>query len=268
MAQAQTVVFHLAKAGSTDEEWEDGAGADPGDPGAGRDARCIVVDGATEAYDSIRWVGLLVDAFLGLDGAGEPPALTNRAMDQWFGFMQERWQQDAPQRFATIFEERKFREDGSFATLLACEIQGLAGRRPGWAAVALGDTVLFHVRNGRVLAQFPALAAEDFSISPDGVFTNPSARDRMRSRLQHATGRLAVGDLLYLATDAFAQWMVHENRARADQLWRTLAGLVHPEVFRRLVADLRRAGGMKNDDVTLMRVEITESDPDLLVVCQ
>jgi hypothetical protein len=268
MAQAQVVVFHEAKAGSTDAEWEDGAGYDSGDPRTGRNGRVIVVDGATEAYDSIRWVGQLVDSFLGLDGAGAAPALTDRAMDHWFGLMQERWQQNAPRTFATIFEERKFRDDGSFATLLGCEIHGLAGRSPGWSAVAEGDTVLFHVRHQRVLTQFPPLAAEDFGINPDGVFTNPSARGRMRSRLQHATGRLAVGDLLFLATDAFAQWMVEESRAAADDLWPMLAGLVHPAAFRQLVAKKRTAGEMKNDDVTLMRVEITASDPDLLVVCQ
>src|SRR3954468_22562334 len=113
MTQAQIVVFHLAKAGSTDAEWEDGAGADPGDPGAGRDARCIVVDGATEGYDSIRWVGLLVDALPGL-GAGALPALTESFIDQWFDFVQYQWRRGAPRSFATVFEERKFLEDGSF----------------------------------------------------------------------------------------------------------------------------------------------------------
>jgi hypothetical protein len=38
--------------------------------------------------------------------------------------------------------------------------------------------------------------------------------------------------------------------------------------FRSLVDDRRRAGEMTNDDVTLMRVEITGSGPDLLVVCR
>ena len=57
-------------------EWEDGAGYDAGDPAAGRDARCIVVDGATEAYDSIRWVGQLVESFVGVDPAGGTPALS------------------------------------------------------------------------------------------------------------------------------------------------------------------------------------------------
>jgi hypothetical protein len=37
----------------------------------------------------------------------------------------EALQAPAPATFADVFEERKFRQDGSFATLLACEIADL-----------------------------------------------------------------------------------------------------------------------------------------------
>jgi len=268
MAYLQTVVFHEPKLGSAAEEWEDGAGHDAGDPATGRDARCIVVDGATEAYDSIRWVGQLVDSFLGIDPAGGAPALTDHGMDEWFGLMQQRWLDEAPTTFGTIFEERKFHDDGSFATLLGCEIRGLDGARPSWSAVALGDTVLFHVRGTRVLQQFPALAPEDFGITPEGVFTQPSARDRMRAGLIHAAGELAVGDRLFLATDALADWIARTGPTDGERLWRAFDRLGHPTTFRRIIADRRRTGEMKNDDVTLMRVEVTESEPEFLVVCQ
>jgi hypothetical protein len=262
---AEVVVFHEPKLGSTETEWEDGAGHDPGDPATGRSARCIVMDGATEAYDSIRWVGQLVDSFLGVEPDGGSPALTDRAMAEWFALMQDRWLQTAPTRFGSIFEERKFHDDGSFATLLGCEIRDLRGPRPMWTAVALGDTVLFHVRGGALVTQFPPLGADDFGLNPDGVFTQPSARTRMLSSLTRADGVLAVGDRLFLATDALADWMVRSEDAT---LWQTLDRLDHPVLFRRLVADRRRTGEMKNDDVTLMRVEITESEPALMVVCE
>src|SRR5215468_4553031 len=148
MLYAHMVAFHEAKAGSAAEEWEDGAGLDPGDPVTGRNARCVVADGATEAYDSIRWVSQLVDSFLGIHPTGGAPELTESGMSEWFELMQDRWVQDAPATFANIFEERKFREEGSFATILGCEIRDLGGPRPCWSAVALGDTVLFHVRAG------------------------------------------------------------------------------------------------------------------------
>jgi hypothetical protein len=267
MPYAQMVAFHEPKAGSAAEEWEDGAGLDPGDPATGRNARCVVADGATEAYDSIRWVSQLVDSFLGIHPGGAPE-LTESAMGEWFARMQDRWVQDAPATFASVFEERKFREDGSFATILGCEIRGLGGLRPGWSAVALGDTVLFHVRDFRLLAQFPALGAGDFGINPDGVYTQRSALGRMRARLGCASGSLAVGDRLFIATDACAEWMIRAGRSNGAGLWRGLGRIDHPALFRRVVTDRRRKGEMKNDDVTLLRVEITDSEPDLLVVCQ
>jgi hypothetical protein len=264
MAALHAVVFHEPKAGSTDREWEDGAGHDPGDPATGRPARLVLADGATEAYDSIRWVGQLVDSFLGL-GPGAAPSLNPDSLDGWFGRMQAEWLRGAPATFGSIFEERKFRQDGSFATLLGCQVDDLAGRAPRWTAVALGDTVLFQVRGGRVVAQFPPLAADGFGSNPDGVFTQPAARDRMRSRLRAASGTLAVGDRLYLGTDAIAAWLVRTADARR---WAELDRLRHPAPFRRLVGDARRAGAMGNDDVTLMRVEVTAAEPELLAVCR
>lgn len=264
MAQAQMVVFWDPKLGSTEAEWEDCAGHDSGGVGSGT-ARCIVVDGATEAYDSVRWVRQLVGSFLGLRDPA--PGLGAEQIDGWIARMQQQWVDEAPATFATIFEERKFHDDGSFATMLGCELDGLAGPTPGWSAVALGDTVLFHVRGGRLVAQFPPLRPGDFGLNPEGVFTKPETRDRMRANLLQARGRLEVGDLLFVATDAFAEWVVR-TAAGPDgaTLWALLARLDDPAFFARMVADRRAAGEMKNDDVTLLRAEITPSDPDLLVV--
>jgi hypothetical protein len=265
---AQAVVFHRAKVGSTEAEWEDCAGYDAG--AADRPARYIVVDGATEAYDSLRWVRQLVTSFLGTDGDA-PPALTEAGLDNWFARMQQRWVDEAPRAFANIFEERKFQE-GSFATFLGCEIHGLGGgSEPVLSVAALGDAVLFHVRGRNVIEQLPRLAPEEFGINPEGVFTQPSERQRMRTALQLTTARLQVGDRLFLATDALAQWLAGASRANPRKCWDALAEIEHPADFRRFVARARNGRDglqMKNDDVTLLRVEITPSDADVLVVCR
>lgn len=263
---AVPVIFHRPKAGSTDVEWEDCAGHG-GDPEPGRAARYVVVDGATEAFDSLRWVRQLVRSFLGDDG-DVPPALDPAGLDAWFGRMQQRWVDEAPREFANIFAERKFREQGSFATFLGCDVHGLGGPRPYWSAAALGDAVLFHVRRGQVVGQLPGLAAEDFGLNPDGVFTDPSTRERMRSALRTGRGELAVGDRLFLATDALAEWLARTDRGGAGAGWDTLAAIEHPREFRRFVAAERNARRMKNDDVTLLRVGITAADADVLVVCR
>ncbi len=266
MYTARMVVFHEPKLGGTQEEWEDGAGFDPGDARTARPARCVVLDGATEAYEAVRWVAQLVDCFLGTDADGGRPELTLAALDTWFGHMQERWQETGPRSFRTLFEERKFREEGSFATLLGCDIDGLDAGRPAWTAVALGDTVMFHVRGAAVLQQFPAMSAEDFGLSPDGVFTAPGARDRMRRAMVFARGRLQLGDRLYLATDALAAWMIRRAADDGARLWAFVDRVRDPVMFRDLVDDRRRRREMTNDDVTLMRVEIADSEAEPLVV--
>jgi hypothetical protein len=185
--------------------------------------------------------------------------------------MQDQWSADV-RAFDSIIEERKFKEVGSFATLLGFEIAGLDGPEPFWRAVALGDTVLFHVRAGRLIATFPPLGPEDFGSLPDGVHTLRSSLDRMTTRLLTGSGVLAADDFLFAATDALAQWILRAVGRDGTKVWDTLSGLAHPDVFARLVEDQRReqdsAKRMKNDDVTLMRLRMLADQPYFLLACQ
>lgn len=262
-AGLESRVYWAHKAGNEPWEWEDGAGC------AERDGRFIVLDGATEAYDAVRWVDQLQRSYV--QPSAERPELSREALEDWFPLMQQRWVEQAPQRFGTIFEERKFREVGSFATLLCVQIDGLDGPRPSWRAAALGDTVLFHVRaDRRRLHHFPNLTPDEFGLAPDGVSTIPDMLDRMRDRLRFDVGGLERGDRIYVATDAFAEWMLRRVDTRPEaELWQLLGPGLDPDdgsEFRRLVSDLRANGELKNDDVTLLRITVCGRVPDFLVV--
>src|SRR6266567_244385 len=140
--QIQTVTFSAAKDGNAPGEWQDGAcgGVVADGTGAPRRARFVVLDGATGAYDPVRWVDQLVRSFAPQDGGAEGPRLEPAAMRAWFAEMQGRWAADV-RDFDSIIEERKFAEVGSFATMLGFEIYGLDGPEPYWRAVALGDAM-------------------------------------------------------------------------------------------------------------------------------
>jgi hypothetical protein len=276
--QIQTVTFSEAKEGNAPGEWQDAASGgvitDPaGHPVA---ARFIVLDGATTAYDPLRWVDQLVTSFTPPPGAGpgagpSGPRLEPAEMRDWFVRMQERWAAE-PRAFDSIIEERKFAEVGSFATLLGFEITGLDGPEPSWRAVALGDTVLFHVRDGRAIAVFPAMGPDDFGTLPDGVHTLPAKLGRMTERLRFGHGALRAGDFLFVATDALAQWILRAITREETKVWDVLGSLAHPGVFARLVADQRReqdgAKRLKNDDVTLLRLRMLAGQPAFLLACR
>jgi hypothetical protein len=254
---ANSVIFWQPKAGNAQAEWEDAAGSRDG-----VHARFVVVDGATEAYDSLRWVEQLVESFV---EAG--PVLNPDALAGWFESMQHQWIANAPTRFANVIEEYKFRNDGSFATFVGGELVELDGPQPRWVAAALGDAVLFHVRSGRLVAHFPPLSVDDFGLVPDGVDTRPAALPQMMRKLTFGHGRLQVGDLLFVATDALAHWMLTQATVDPNALWALLGELDHDRTFRELVADQRGTGQLRNDDVTLMRIRVAAAPPEQLVVC-
>ncbi len=274
--QIQMVTFSAAKEGNAPGEWQDAASGGVVADGAGNPvaARFIVLDGATGAYDPLRWVDQLVTSFApppGADPGAGGPRLDPADMRHWFVRMQAQWAGE-PRSFDSIIEERKFAEVGSFATLLGFEIGGLDGAEPGWQAVALGDTVLFHVRDSRMIAVFPAMGPDDFGTLPDGVHTLPSKLDRMTERLQFGRGTLQAGDFLFAATDAMAQWILRAIGHQEVRVWEALSSLAHPDVFARLVQDQRReqdgAKRMKNDDVTLLRLRMLADQPSFLLACR
>jgi hypothetical protein len=266
--QIQMVIFSEPKAGYAPAEWQDGAaGGVVGETGT---ARFIVADGATTAYDSRRWVDQLVTSFVSRDGG---PALERATIRAWFARMQDEWAAGVPS-FDSLIEERKFHEVGSFATMLGFEICGLDRPEPFWRAVALGDTVLFHVRASHLVAVFPPLRPDEFGSTPDGVHTLGPSLDRMTERLQLGIGMLMADDLLFAATDAMAQWILRASRPENQEkiVWDLLGALTHPAVFSRLVHEQRavadRAKRMTNDDVTLMRLRLLARQPSFVVACR
>jgi hypothetical protein len=258
----QAVTFSVARRGNDDHEWQDGAAWTPGDPRSGLLPRIAMADGATMAYSAADWAAQLVTGFVGPEG----PSLTERDIGQWLSLEQDRWRRDP--RWLTLdpITHAKLDQVGSFATFLGCELD-LHGARPRWRAVAIGDTVLFHVRGTAVRTWFPGLNAEDFGYNPDGIGTKPEGLPSMLDAFDAREGALDSGDVLYLATDALAHWMIVENTRDPGTLWRLLASIDHPDAFARLVDDRWRHGGLHEDDITLTRVNVAATRPSYLVVC-
>lgn len=263
--QTQAVIFSAPKKDYKSIWWEDGGGWSYGRGGAFRFA---VADGATEAYLSRHWVNQLIESFLAPGSHDTPPGpeIERESLRAWLEQMQAEWPSKVPHTTDPI-DLRKMRE-GSLATFVGCQIDGLNSKTPRWKAFSAGDAVMFHVRGDQMQRHVPNVTAADFGTTPAGFSTLPDRLASVVKQFEFSGDTLQTGDVLYGASDAFAKWMLTWVDKDPETLWRALAALADPDDFDRLVAEQRQTKSMKDDDVTLLRVRMVSRLPNSLVVWQ
>jgi hypothetical protein len=246
------------KGGSSAAEYEDSFqvafwGWHPRKGGALRcRCRCAVADGATESSYSAFWADLLVGAAMRGD-------LAHKAIPASLPALQQEWRKHVEGRPLAWFAEEKVR-DGAFAAVLGLDLKAYSGRDRGtWDAVAVGDCCLVQLRGDEVLASFPFASAEEFTSRPVllGSQTDPSEAEAI---IRRRSGECEPGDVFLLMTDAIAAWFL--SRACGDgrpPLGRLRDLVDAPDAqaqFTAFVEAERSAGGLRNDDTTLLWAEL------------
>ena len=153
----------------------------------------------------------------------------------------------------------KIDEKGAAATLLTFHLERQAGADPAsriWSAWAVGDSCLFHVRDGQVLACFPLCHSRMFKVAPSLLKTLPGEPPVPL----RAGGKCKLGDLFVLATDAVAQWLLARVEAGDPPDWESYLTM-DEETWRRQIDSARQSPFMVNDDCTLVAVSIAPSQP-------
>ena len=243
----KVVSLGLQKHGNSRNEYEDAHLAAP------ERARFAISDGATDSSYASWWADQLVKGYTEAPPAANQPEGTAG----WLAPHQASWNARVQQRLAQpgvpwFAAERA--AGGSFAALLGLEFQA---PRPGggvpWRALAVGDSMLFTLRDGQLLTSFPLERAEQFDNGPVLISTRA---DRHRAEAWRWLGGTAKpGDRFFLATDALGQWVLRRHEAGEDpflELW----GLESEQALTQLVERERTAGRMRNDDVTLLRLQV------------
>ncbi|HEX5272936.1 MAG TPA: protein phosphatase 2C domain-containing protein, partial [Gemmataceae bacterium] len=217
----------LPRRGSSADEYEDAWAAEPA---AGRFA---VADGASESSFAGLWARLLVEGFV-------------RPAPGWLAAARQSWAASVDGRALPWYAEAK-RDDGAYATLV-----GLVVADGRWHALAVGDACLFQVRGDCLLASFPLGRSADFGNRPRLIGSRPFAEAET-----HAEGRgeWEAGDRFLLMTDALAQWFLRRHEA-GERPWQELGALSEGERFAEWVDERRRGDGLRNDDVTVVMVDV------------
>lgn len=246
-------LFKLPKEGKTDEEYEDACAMDE------EAGIYVVTDGASDSAFSRLWAHLLAQRFI----EALPPESGAPAWRTWIAPAQDKWQATVRATPVPWYVESKIRQ-GAFATCVALILRaGSEGGTAGqWAGLAVGDSCLFHVQDSaagamaadsRAARGWPISDPQDFNLHPLALSSNPASNETVWPEVAIAAGTWHPGDSFILASDATAEWIMHEFVP--DHAWERLLQLLDTEgdaAFGQLVADARAGGRLRNDDLTLL----------------
>jgi hypothetical protein len=206
-----------------------------------------IADGATLSAFAGHWAQLLVDHACenGLPRRGQLDAWLKVPNEQWDAARSERageaWWSD-PNRTAS-------------ATFLGAQLSPQAGGQE-WRFAMIGDCCAFLLRRGELILVGPITRSADFDFNPRCLSSGPSeAPDDLREKTIPAE----QGDVLILATDALAEWILRRLEER-DPPWTDLRG--SQDHLASLFDREREARRMKNDDVSFIVISLERAPAD------
>ncbi len=262
--EALLTPLQIQKAGNAAEEYEDAYYPTGNGRREGAELRVAVADGASEGMLSGAWASILVKLHCEFDWTDSSiEQFLDRAYIAWRSFRSE-YLRDRERRNRPVqwYEEPGLQE-GAFSTLLGLTLTGASNDQGGeWAALAVGDSCLFHVRGGTLLRKFPLEQSADFNNHPVLLATNPARNGQASSAIRRDSGKFELGDAMYLMTDALARWSLHEDEGGRNP-WSRLQNVVTREdpAFDVWIDGLRKTKELRNDDVTLIRIDLLGTQP-------
>lgn len=233
--------YWCPRRGSAESEYED-AIACIGAPGF--PCRLAVADGASESSFARLWATLLVDSY----AAGD---LTGDTLLDDLRPLQQRWLAEVAAKPLPWYATEKARS-GAFAALA-----GLTLEEDGsWQALAVGDCCIVHLRGDHLLRSFPIESAAAFDNRPGLLSSNPERNQGIDEMLRFACGRAQSGDRLLLMSDALAAYLLRRVLNQGCSPARALP-FRRPHAFRRWLETRRVERSIRNDDVSLIQVQVT-----------
>ncbi|HVC99313.1 MAG TPA: hypothetical protein VND64_36950 [Pirellulales bacterium] len=246
--------FWLAKDADSPDQYQDAFELDA------ERGLAAIADGVSSAIFSGPWARVLTRATI-----DDPPRFdVPGEFQDWLARRRAAWAGGIDTAKLTWYQRPKM-VDGAMTTLLWCELwpdekgdDGLAKNYQLYS-FAIGDSCLFHVREGKWLAWYPLTGSAEFGLNPAVVQSIDRKRDHLLE-FRRYDERCLPGDLLVLATDAIALWAVECQEAGDPIEWERYWGM-SDEAWRDEIFALRSATRMRFDDSTLVLLRVIEETP-------
>lgn len=195
---AQVTMLRYWKSEHTAETDED---AVDGNSAAGLFA---VADGAGTTLFSGAWANFLVRHFLTVPLLDADPF----EVEWWVRMAQEEFKQKFPAQTDLAWNaQQKVQSQGSYSTLAALRFSEQDALHAQAELLAIGDSCIF-VHQAKEILSFPLLLVEEFEQAPICIPSKPGSFQRYFQQFEAATVDLTSHDVIVIATDAVAKWIV------------------------------------------------------------
>jgi hypothetical protein len=239
----RTWVRWLPKRGNAPEEYEDAYRCDHS-----RKSDILhfaVADGATEASFSQQWAQLLVRSY----SRGH---LTESTLPRILPILLKDWQEKVHAKPLSWYAEAKLQE-GAYSSLVGLTLYDdkLNGTRR-WEALGVGDSCLFQIQKKELTTKWPIVDSSQFTYHPILISTKLDDNENLGQINIH--GDWKSGDVFYLMTDAIAQYFLASIEKGSSP--ESVIPELSEKRFSEWVFDLRNTEQMRNDDVTVLRIDV------------
>lgn len=223
-----------------------------------------LVDGATEGFLSRQWSQYLSRFFAEEVNQTTCSALQNawpetslRLQQGWqkvkSDYLRARLQSGLPLKW---YEEASLEKTVHATVLKVMFRAGLSGLQ-AWA-LSLGDCLMFAPASRH--EWFPRLTGSDFGNAPTLWSSQPHPNPLTQIR-SSCWVDCRPGERLYLATDALAHWLI-VSLEKGLSPWSELEAACRSQAdFEHWVEEKKARGGLRDDDVTLLRLSFPVDGP-------
>ncbi len=244
----ESAQFLMPKSGHTLRECEDAVAAN------NELGRYALADGATEAFDAVNWARKLTEAWI----AGNVPASGTACFREWVVPLGKELHASWEGLSLPWYAEEKARH-GSFAAFVGLEF----GENPvslKWRAISLGDSCLIHIKRDGNHMSWPIEDYRAFNSAPILVPSSTATQATAFDRTRVLSGRLGMGEVLLLLSDAIACWFI--SRAEAADPKRFILGslfdLYEREKLEKVFSEERSCGRLKDDDIAIAAIRVAQ----------
>lgn len=216
-----------------------------------------------------KWVA---EPFMELPDAESLAAWIDPLRQRWRQWVQDIWLPTLNARYAqlgqTLLPEQRADDVikvGASSTFLGLRlIEAPHERLIIWQSIAIGDTcTLLFRRDGAILRPtggFPIEHAADFNDRPPSLPSRPGDDGALAAGFRVRSGACSQGDVLVMASDALAKWLLTSIEQESDG-WRALLDNQDTAWFDWFVEQERARGALEDDDTTLLVIPINGPYP-------